>query len=89
MKIFLTRAVLPAALGLCIAGLAGTPALAADPQAAAQSPIGGTHAHPHFVMTGSGCVDINQVLFEPVTRGLHRAASVTAKGPSHGACPTL
>lgn len=91
MKIFLTRAVLPAALGLCLAGLAGTPALAADPPAAAPSPVGGTDAHPHSVVTGSGCVDINQVLFERAERGLHRAAFETGtdKGPWHGACPIL
>lgn len=61
------------------------PASAADPQAAEQSPVGGTHAHQHVVMTGSGCVDIDQVLFEPDTRGLHRAANESGpdKGPWH------
>ena len=91
MKFFLKRAALPMALGLCLAGVAGTPALAADPPAAEQSPVGGDHAHPHFVVTGNGdCVDINQVLFEPDVRGMHRGAAVTGtdKGPWHGACPS-
>ena len=73
------------ALVLCVLGaLAAAPgtALAADPRAAEQSPIGGTHAHRHFVLTGNGCVDIDQVLFEPAGRGLHRAAEES--GPNHG-----
>ncbi|WP_258802410.1 hypothetical protein [Pseudarthrobacter sp. NS4] len=82
-------AALPMALGLCLAGAIGTPAVAATPPAAEQSPVGGTNAHPHFVMTGSGCVDIDQVRFEPGARGLHRGAqeSGPSQGPWHGACP--
>ena len=61
------------------------PAGAAEPPAADQSPVGGTHAHRHVVITPSGCVDIDQVLFEPDVRGLHRAANETGpgKGPEH------
>jgi hypothetical protein len=73
-------------LGLCLAGAVGTPAVAATPPAADQSPVGGEHAHRHVVMTGSGCVDIDQVLFEPdLVRGMHRAANETGpdKGPWH------
>lgn len=55
-------------------------ALAADP--ADESPIGGTHAHRHFVITPNGCVDIDQVYFEPDVRGLRRAAF--ASGPDQG-----
>jgi hypothetical protein len=59
------------------------PASAADPQAADESPVGGTHAHRHVVMTGNGgCVDIDQVYFEPAGRGLHRAANES--GPTQG-----
>jgi hypothetical protein len=51
-------------------------------------PTGG--AHPHHVMTGNGCRDINAVLFLPDTRGLHQGSnqSGAALGPSHGPCPT-
>ncbi len=67
---------------MALAGSAG----AANPQPAEQAPIEGTHAHQHFVLTGNGgCVDIDQVLFEPGPRGLHRAANETGpdKGPQH------
>ena len=53
------------------------------------APVGGAGAHPHHVHTGNGgCVDINSVLFEPDTRGLHRASNETGmeKGPFHGTC---
>jgi hypothetical protein len=35
-------------------------------------------------MTGNGCLDLDQVLFEP-SKGLHRAASMSGpdKGPWH------
>ena len=74
-----------AALLALLGALTAGPAWAADPQAAEQSPVGGTHAHRHFVITGSGCVDIDQVRFELGTRGLHRAANETGpgKGPEH------
>jgi hypothetical protein len=76
------------ALAVCTVGaLTVGPAvtLAADPPAAEQSPIGGTHAHRHVVLTPSGCVDIDQVLFEPDRRGLHRAANESGhdQGPWH------
>ena len=58
------------------------PAVADEPPAADQSPIGGEHAHRHIVITGSGCVDIDHVLFEPAARGLHRGAN--ASGPDRG-----
>lgn len=67
----------------------GAPAaLAADPPAAEQSPLGGPGAHPHHVDTGSGCVDINAVTFEPLTFGLHRGANESGPdmGPWHGPC---
>ncbi|MFJ5860265.1 hypothetical protein ACIQCM_02450 [Pseudarthrobacter sp. NPDC092439] len=85
MRKNLFRAAIPMALGLCLAGGAGVPAMAATPPAAEQSPLGGEHAHQHVVMTPSGCVDIDQVLFEPDVRGLHRAANESgpAKGPWH------
>jgi hypothetical protein len=68
--------------GLVVAVVLAAPSGAAEPQAAEQSPVGGEHAHQHFVITGNGCVDINQVLFEPAGRGLHRGAN--ASGPERG-----
>ncbi len=57
---------------------------------APQSPVGGPGAHPHHVHTGNdGCVDINSVLFEPTTRGLHQGSEASgghALGPYHGPC---
>ena len=60
----------------------------ANAQPAEQSPIGGDHAHPHHVHTPAGCVDINQVLFEPAGRGLHQGSNASGvhQGPWHGAC---
>jgi hypothetical protein len=57
---------------------------------APQSPVGGAGAHPHHVHTGNGgCVDIDSVLFEPATRGLHQGSNASggpALGPFHGPC---
>ena len=68
--------------------LAATPAALGDP--AAQSPVGGPHAHPHHVHTGNGgCVNIDSVLFEPDTRGLHQGSNASRgplQGPFHGTC---
>ena len=63
-----------------------TPAALGAP--AEQSPVGGPGAHPHHVHTGNGCRNINAVLFEPDTRGLHRGsnASGPTRGPFHGTC---
>lgn len=85
MRKFRLVAALPIALGFCLAGGLGAPAVAATPPAAEQSPLGGEHAHQHVVITPSGCVDIDQVLFEPDVRGMHRAANETGpdKGPWH------
>jgi hypothetical protein len=66
-------------------------ALAANPPAAAQSPIGGVGAHLHHVLTGNGgCVEINAVTFEPATNGLHQGSNASGGaelGPFHGPCP--
>ncbi len=72
-------------LAIAAALALAAPAGAADPPAADQSPVGGTHAHRHVVITGNGCIDIDQVLFEPDTRGLHRGANASGpdKGPWH------
>jgi hypothetical protein len=63
---------------------------AANAAPAAQAPVGGDHAHPHHVNTGNGgCVDIDSVLFEPDTRGLHQGSNASggpARGPFHGPC---
>ena len=79
-------------LGLTVL-VAGAFAFAAVPGAlgepAPQSPVGGPGAHPHHVHTGSGCVDIDSVLFEPSTRGLHRGSNASGGpflGPFHGTC---
>jgi hypothetical protein len=67
----------------------GAPAaLAADPPAADQSPIGGAGAHTHHVNTPSGCVDIDALMFEPLAFGLHRGANESGPdmGPWHGPC---
>ena len=57
---------------------------------AANSPVGGTGAHPHHVHTGNGgCVQIDSVLFEPASRGLHNGANASGgheRGPFHGPC---
>ena len=62
--------------------------VAAGGAAVADSVVGGPGAHPHHVETGNGgCVDINSVLFEPDSRGLHRGSeSSGAHGPHHGTC---
>ena len=79
------------ALTLLIAGaftFAVVPSALSGP--APQSPVGGFGAHPHHVHTGNGgCVDIDSVLFEPSTRGLHRGSNASggpARGPFHGSC---
>lgn len=61
------------------------PVGAVGPPAADQSPAEGMFAHQHFVITGNGCVDIDRVLFEPDTRGLHRGTSASGhdRGPEH------
>lgn len=65
-------------------------ALAADPPAADQSPVGGNHAHPHHVHLGNGsCVNLDAVLFEPAHHGLHQGADASSgpvQGPFHGTC---
>ncbi len=76
-----------ALLSIAAIALSVAPTVAAIP--AAQSPVGGTGAHPHHVHTGSGCVTLDAVLFEPdETRGLHGASARTGheKGPFHGPC---
>ena len=70
----------------------GAPAaLGADPPAADQSPIGGTGAHTHHVFIGNGgCVDIDAVMFEPTTSGLHQGSNASGGaelGPFHLPCP--
>lgn len=55
--------------------------------AAEESPVGGQFAHSHHIHTGSGCVDIAAVLFEPTHRGLHRGAEEGALW--HGTCSGL
>ena len=55
---------------------------------APQSPIGGTGAHGHSVVTGTGCQNVGTPLFEPTDRGLHQGANASgAHGPRHGRCP--
>ncbi len=75
---------------LLVASVAACALLVSAPTAFADPPIGGAGAHPHHVMTPSGCVDINAVLFNPDTRGLHRGAMASgmSRGPWHGPCPT-
>ena len=70
---------------LVLGAIAVTPAAFA---AAPQSPVGGPGAHPHHVHTGSGCRDIDAVMFEPGASGLHRGsnASGPTRGPFHGTC---
>ena len=85
MRRFLLFAVLAVALAV------GSPSLVSAQ--AAQSPVGGSGAHQHHVITPQGCVDVGAVAFEPdATRGLHGAAFASggpSRGPWHGACPTV
>ena len=76
----------PTLLAVGALGLAAVPGAPAAP--AEQSPVGGPGAHPHHVHTGQGCRDIDAVLFEPSSRGLHRGsnASGPTRGPFHGTC---
>jgi hypothetical protein len=76
-------ATVPAAvLGVGLLFLGG----AAQAAPAGESPIGGTGAHVHHVVTGNGsCVLIDQVSFEVLARGRHRGA--TEGEPEHRACP--
>ena len=59
----------------------------AQAQPAEEAPVG-PGGHRHHVNTPSGCIDINAVLFEGGTRGLHQGseASGLAQGPYHGPC---
>ncbi len=62
----------------------------AQAQPAEQAPVGGAGAHPHHVHTGNGgCVDIDSVLFEPDSSGLHQGSNASGfhtQGPFHGTC---
>ena len=67
-------------------------ALAMTPTvASAAPPIGGATAHPHHVHLGNGdCVDIDSVLFNVDTRGMHRSSMESGReqGTFHGTCAT-
>lgn len=57
---------------------------------AQNSVVGGPGAHPHHVHLGNGeCRDINSVLFEVASRGLHQGSNASGgheRGPFHGPC---
>ncbi len=77
------RIILLATVALLITVFAGV----ANAQPALHAPVGPT-GHTHHVLTGSGCVDINNVKFEGGDRGLHRGANESGPhGPAHLACP--
>ncbi len=68
-----------------IVSMLSAPAMAAP---AEEAPIGESGSHTHYVITGNGgCVDIDAVAFEREDRGLHRGATASDRGPSHGSCP--
>ena len=79
-----TACAIASGLGGLALPLLGAPAAQG---AADRSPVGGMFAHSHHIHTGSGCVDIARVLFEPDHRGLHRGAEEGQLW--HGTCSGL